>query len=563
MDDKRFRSNKLLCGLENASVRNLAKGMGYSDDDLTSGRPIIAIANSWNTIVPGHYNLNQISEQVKKGIHRAGGTVFEFGVIGLCDGMSQENFNYILPSRELICNSIESVIAGNPIDGVVLLASCDKILPAMLMAAARLDIPSIVINGGPMLGIYPFEGRKADATSTTEAVAMYKANRISEDELKNIENMSCPTCGSCQFMGTANTMGCLTEALGMSLPGCATVPAVFTERLRLAVNAGEEICNLVRKNIKARDIITKESIENAIKVCLAIGGSTNAILHLIALAYEAEVDLDVLKAFEEFSKTTPTVLKIYPSGDLDMEDFWKAGGIPRVLENLKSILNTNVLTCTGKSMMENIDSYKYTFTPNDGVIRKIDNPFGYTGGVAIMRGNLAPGTGISKPAAIHEDVRQFTGIAKVFNSEIEATSAIINQKITHGDIVVIRYEGPKGGPGMVEMYRALKYLHGLGLHKSTAVITDGRFSGTNNGCFVGHISPEAYEGGPLAIVEDGDKISIDVINNKIELHVSNEEIENRFKYWKRPEPRVKKGYLSLYSQLASSANEGAVIKHIR
>lgn len=373
MGNKELRSKKLLCGLENASVRNLAKGMGYSDDDLTSGRPVIAIANSWNTIVPGHFNLNQISEQVKKGIHRGGGTVFEFGVIGLCDGMSQENFNYILPSRELICNSIESVVAGNPVDGVVLLASCDKILPAMLMAAARLDIPSIVINGGPMLSVYPFKGRKADATSITEAVAMYKANIISKDELKDIENMACPTCGSCQFMGTANTMGCITEALGMSLPGCASVPAVFTERLRLAVKTGEEICNLVRKDIKARDIITKESIENAIKICLATGGSTNAILHLIALAYEAEVDLDVLKAFEEFSKTTPTILKIYPSGDLDMEEFWKAGGIPRVLENLQTVLNTDVLTCTGKSMAENINLYRYSFPPNDEIIRKIDN----------------------------------------------------------------------------------------------------------------------------------------------------------------------------------------------
>ena len=563
MNNNKLRSSELLCGLENAGVRNLAKGMGYSDDDLTSGRPVIAIANSWNTIVPGHYNLNQISEQVKKGIHRGGGTAFEFGVIGLCDGMSQENFNYVLPSRELICDSIESVVAGNPIDGIVLLASCDKILPAMLMAAARLDIPSIVINGGPMLGIYPYKGRKADATSAAEAVAMYEANMISKDELDNIENMSCPTCGSCQFMGTANTMACLTEALGMSLPGCASVPAVFSERLRLGVRTGEEICNLVRNNIRARDVITKESIQNAIKVCLTIGGSTNAILHLIALAYEGEIDLDVLEAFEEYSKTTPTILKIYPSGDLDMEDFWKAGGIPRVLENLQTILDTDVLTCTGKTMLENIHSYKYTFAPDDEVIRKIETPFEATGGVAIMRGNLAPDTGISKPAAIHEDVRQFTGTAKVFNSEVEATRAIINQKITHGDIVVIRYEGPKGGPGMVEMYRALKYLHGLGLHKSTAVITDGRFSGTNNGCFVGHISPEAYEGGPLAIVEDGDKIFIDVINNRIELLVDDNEIKERFKKWKRPEPKIKKGYLSLYSQLASSASEGAIIKHIR
>lgn len=560
---RELKSSKFLAGLENASLRNLAKGMGYSDDDLTSGRPVIAIANSWSTMVPGHFNLNQISEYVKKGIHRAGGTVFEFGVIGMCDGLSQNCFNYVLPSRELICNSIEAMVAGNPVDGVVLLASCDKILPAMLMAAARLDVPAIVINGGPMLGVYPFGDRKADATSITEAVAMYQAGKITEDELKNIEDMSCPTCGSCQFMGTANTMGCITEALGMSLPGTAAVPAVFSERLRLAVETGEKICQLVRENITARDIITNESIKNAIKVCLATGGSTNAILHLTALAYEAEVDLDVLKAFEEFSKTTPTILKIYPSGNLDMEDFWKAGGIPRVLENLMPILNTDVMTCTGKTMLENIKSYKYPFKPNDEVIRPLDNPFDYTGAIAVMRGNLTPDTGISKPSAIHEDVRQFTGTAKVFDSEEEATEAILNGKITHGDVVVIRYEGPKGGPGMVEMYRALKYLHGLGLHKSTAVITDGRFSGTNNGCFVGHISPEAYEGGPIAIVEDGDKITIDVINNRLELHLSDEEIQARLKRWIRPEQKIKKGYLSLYSQLASSASEGAVIKHIK
>lgn len=563
MNKEELRSSKLLIGDENIVVRNLAKGMGYSDDDLVSGRPVIAIANSWNTIVPGHINLNQISEQVKKGVHRSGGTVFEFGVIGLCDGMSQDNFNYILPSRELICDSIESVVAGNPIDGVVLLGSCDKILPAMLMAAARLDIPSIVINGGPMLSIYPFDGRKADATATTEAVAMYRNNKITKDELENLENMSCPTCGSCQIMGTANTMGCLTEALGMSLPGAASVPAVFAERLRLAEKTGEAICNLVLKGITARDIITKESIENAIKVCLTIGGSTNAILHLLALTYEAEVDLDVLNAFEELSKTTQTIVKIYPSGDLHMEDFWMAGGIPKVLENLQSILDLDVLTCTGKSLIDNINSYRYTFTPNNEIIRSLDNPFEYTGGIAIMRGNLAPNTGISKPSAIHKDVRQFTGIAKVFNSEIDATIAIVNNEITHGDIVVIRYEGPKGGPGMVEMYKPLKYLRGLGLHKSTALITDGRFSGTNNGCFVGHISPEAYEGGPLAIVEDGDEIFIDVINNKIDLLVSDEEIKLRFEQWIRPEPKVKRGYLSIYSQLASSANEGAIIKHIR
>jgi len=560
-DHYRMRSTKSFCGLESADIRNVLKGMGYSDDDLSTHRPAIGIANSWNTLIPGHFNLNQISEQVKKGIHRAGGTVYEFGVIGLCDAIAKDNFNYVLPSREIICDSIEIMAEGNPLDGIVLLGSCDKIIPGMLMAAARLNIPAILVNGGPMLSGIPFGGRRSDSTSVSEAFGMYKTDKISLEEFKTVEDFSCPTCGSCSFMGTANTMGCLVEALGMSLPGAAAIPAVYADRLRLAEQSGEAICHLVNKGITARDVINKKSLENAVKVCLAIGGSTNAVLHLCALAYEAEVEIDIMEAFDQFSKNTPTIAKIFPAAHWDMEDLWKAGGIPRVMDRLQTLLHMDVMTCTGKTMKENIDGCSYPFPENNEVIKTIDQPFALSGGLAVMRGNLAPKTGISKPAAIDPSVRQFTGTAVVFNSEVEANQAILDGKIRAGNVVVIKYEGPKGGPGMVEMYRALKYLYGMGLHKSTAVITDGRFSGTNNGCFVGHISPEAAEGGPLAIVENGDKISIDVIQGTIHLHVSDGEIDRRLKNWKKPEPKVKKGYLSLYSRLASSADEGAIIKH--
>jgi dihydroxy-acid dehydratase len=412
-----------------------------------------------------------------------------------------------------------------------------------------------------MLGGIPFEGRKSDATSVSEAMGMLKAEKITLEDYRNVEDLSCPTCGSCSFMGTANTMCCLAEALGMTLTDAAAVPAVYADRLRLAEQTGETICALVKKGVRARDVMTRESLENAVKVCLAIGGSTNAVLHLTALAYEAELDLDVLDAFDKFSRTTPTMVKVYPAGHNDMEAFWRAGGIPRVMDNMQSLLHMNEMTVTGRTMQDNMNSFQYRFPENPDVIRTIDNPFATSGGLAVLRGNLAPRTAISKPTAIDPSVRKFTGTARVFDSDEKAVQAIMNCEIQSGHVVVIRYEGPKGGPGMVEMYRAMKYLNGLGLAKSTALITDGRFSGTNNGCFVGHISPEAAEGGPLAIVEGGDQISIDVINGTLHLHLSDDEIETRLSRWKKPEPKVKKGYLRLYADMASSADEGAVIKH--
>ncbi len=553
------RSAASLAGLENADIRNVFKGMGYSDDDLAAGRPVIGIANSWNTLIPGHLNFRDLAEQVRKGIHRAGGTVVEFGTIGLCDALAKENFNYVLPSREVICDSVEIMAGANPIDGLVLLASCDKIVPGMLMAAARLDIPAIMLNGGPMLGGVQFGDRKADSTSVSEALGMYRTGRLSLEEYKRVEDMSCPTCGSCSFMGTANTMCCLAEAMGMTLPDAAAVPAVYAERLRLAERTGEAICELVERGITARNIINRKSLENAVLTCLAIGGSTNAVLHLSALAHEAETDLDILDTFDRLSKTTPTILKVYPAGNDDMEAFWRAGGMPRVLERLRDLLHTDALTVTGRTLAENLADYTPKFPDNPDVIRTLADPFETSGGLAVIRGNLAPDTGISKPAAIHPDVRRFTGTAVVFDSENDANRAILEGAVKPGSVVVIRYEGPKGGPGMVEMYRALKYLHGMDLHTATAVITDGRFSGTNNGCFVGHISPEAFEGGPIAVVRDGDRISIDVLAGTIHLNVPDEELRRRLADWRPPEPRVKKGYLARYARLATSADRGAIL----
>lgn len=555
-----MRSKKILQRPEFSFNRGVYKSMGYSDDDLA--RPIIGIANSWNTLAPGHFNLNEVSEYVKRGIYRAGGTAVEFGVIAACDGTAQGNkgMHFILPSRELIANDIEIMVQAHQLDAIVLLGSCDKIVPGMLMAAARLDIPAILLPGGPMQGGVVFDERKSDLTSISEGLGMLKAGKISENKYYNLEELSCPTCGSCAFLGTANTMCCLSEAMGMTLPGGALIPATHADRLRIAQETGIAICQLIEKNISGRMIINKESLENAVKVCMGISGSTNAVLHLIAIAREAEADINILNAFSELSKTTPQVAKVNPAAKWDMEDFWKAGGIPRVLEAMSPILHLDVMTCSGLSLGENVKNYKYRFAANNEIIKTLDKPFGYSGGIAVLRGNLAPDTGISKPGAIDPTLRQFTGNAKVFNSEEEAEAAILAKEIKEGEVVVIRYEGPKGGPGMREMYKAMKYLYGIGLAKKTALITDGRFSGTNNGCFVGHISPEAAEGGPIAIVEDGDRISIDVDNGTIVLHVSEEEIKERFAHWEPPKLKFTNGYLAIYSKIAASAAEGAVIK---
>ena len=555
------RSKHILEGLGNQYYRATLKSMGFTTEDLK--RPVIGIANAWSECVPGHYNLRQVAQRVKDGIYRAGGTPIEFGVIGGCDGMGQghDGMHYILPSRELIANSIESMAQINLFDGLVLLGSCDKIVPGMLMAAARLNIPCIFLPGGPMEGGVVFDGRQADQTSSTEAYGMLSAGKITEAEYVALEDTACPGCGSCSYLGTANTMCALAEAMGMTLPDGGLAPATSAARMMKAEETGVKIMELVEKNITSRKIITNGSIRNAIKACLAMSGSTNAVMHLTAIAHEAELDIKVLDEFDSLSRTTPQIAKMNPSCKYNVIDFYHDGGVPRLMERMQSILETGEMTVTGHTVAENIATHKYPYPATGLVVRTMEDPFGFSGGVAVLRGNLAPDTGITKPGAFDKSLHHFEGEAICFDSEEEAEEAILSGKVHEGHVVVIRYEGPKGGPGMREMFKAMKYLYGRGLALSTALITDGRFSGTNNGCFVGHISPEAAEGGPIAIVHDGDKIVIDVESRSLELKVPQEEIEARLKAWKRPEPKFKKGWLGLYCQIAASGSEGAILKY--
>jgi len=552
-----WRSKEILQRPEWSLVRGLYKSMGYSDYDLE--RPLIGIANSWNRVVPGHYNLNLVSDYVKQGVHQAGGTPVEFGVIAACDGIAQGHagMHYILPTRDLIANDIEMMIEAHRLDAVVLLGSCDKIVPGMLMAAARLDVPAILVAGGPMAGGCEFDGRAADMTSLTEGLAMLKSGRIDEEAYRLLEDCAGPGCGSCSFLGTANTMCCLAEGLGLSLPGSATIPATQADRLRTAQESGRQIVRLVQQGITARQIINQKGIENAIRVNAAIGGSTNAILHMLAIAYEADWDLTV-DAFEELSRTTPHLARMNPAAAPNVPDFHHAGGVPAVMKEILPLLHGDALTVSGKPVAENVARAEIR---DRAVIRTMADPWSQGGGLAVLRGNLAPDTAITKPAAIKPEMHKFTGRAHCFDSEEAANRAILGGQVVEGEVVVIRYEGPKGGPGMREMYIAMKLLYGRGLALKTALVTDGRFSGTNNGCFVGHISPEAAEGGPLAVVQDGDRITIDIPNRKLHLQVADGEIKERLAKWKRPEPKFKKGYLALYARLAESADKGAIIRH--
>jgi dihydroxy-acid dehydratase len=552
-----WRSRDILQWPEGSLVRGLYKSMGYSDEDLA--RPMIGVANSWNRVVPGHYNLNLVSDYVKQGIRQAGGTPVEFGVIAACDGIAQghDGMHYILPSRDLIAHDVEMMVEAHRLDGIVLLGSCDKIVPGMLMAAARLDIPSILVAGGPMEGGCEFDERAADMTSLTEGLAMLKAGKIDEETYRRLEDCVGPTCGSCSFLGTANTMCCLAEAVGLSLPGSATIPATHADRLRAAQESGRRIVQMIQQGISARRIINQKGIENAIRVNAAIGGSTNAILHMLAIAYEAEVDLTV-HTFEKFSRSTPHIAKMNPAAAPNVPDFHLAGGVPAVMREILPLLHGDSLTVNGKTVTENVARAEVR---NRGIIKTMDHPWSQGGGLAVLEGNLAPSTAVTKPAAIKPEMHKFTGKARCFDSEEAANQSILDGKVLEGEVVVIRYEGPKGGPGMREMYIAMKLLYGRGLALKTALVTDGRFSGTNNGCFVGHISPEAAEGGPLAIVQDGDLITIDIPNRKLRMHVPDEEIKARTAGWKRPEPKFKKGYLALYARLAESADKGAIIRH--
>ncbi len=552
-----WRSRKILERPEWSMNRALYKGMGYSDYDLD--RPLIGIANSWNRVVPGHYNLNHVSEYVQQGIRQAGGTPVEFGVIAACDGIAQghDGMHFILPTRDLIANDIELMVQAHQLDAIVLLGSCDKIVPAMLMAAARLDLPAIVVVGGPMEGGCQFDGRSADVTSLTEGLGMLKTGRIKEAEFMELENCAAPTCGSCSFLGTANTMCCIAEAMGLSLPGSATIPASFAERLRAAQDSGRQIVELFNRGITARQILNRKGIENGIRISAAIGGSTNAALHIPAIGYEADCDIS-MDLFEEICRSTPHIARMNPAAPPNVPDFHHAGGIPAVMKELLPLLHADALTVTGKTVAENAATARNL---NTAIIKTMEDPWSKGGGLAILRGNLAPNTAITKPAAIKPDMHTFTGKAHCFDSEELANKAILEGKVKEGEVIVIRYEGPKGGPGMREMYKAMKLLYGRGLALKTAVVTDGRFSGTNNGCFVGHISPEAAEGGPIAIVHNGDTITIDIPNRELKLHLSDKEIQSRLVNWQRPEPKFKKGYLALYARLAESADKGAIIRH--
>lgn len=551
------RSEKILQRPDFSFNRSVYKSMGYSNSDLR--KPMIGIANSWSELVPGSYSLKGVAEAVRRGILAAGGTPIEFGIIGACDGTAQgnEGMKYILPTRDLIANDVEAMVQAHQLDGIVLLGSCDKIVPGLLMAAARLDLPAIVVPAGPMLGGREFDGRPSDLTSMSEGCGMLKAGKISEDELNDLEDICGPSCGSCSFYGTANTMCCVAEALGMVLTGGALIPAVYAERTRMATASGEAIVNLVNNDITSRQIMNEKSLENAIRVLNATGGSTNGVLHLLAIAKELGISSKLmLEKFKHIGQSTPLIAKVNPASKYNMEDFYHAGGIPQVMREIKTCLNLDVMTVSSFTLGEELNKRTYGKTHRE-VIKTMEDPFSTFGGIAIVEGNLAPHGGITKPSAIKKEMHLFKGVAKCFNSEEAAEEAILSKKIQPNDVLVIRYEGPKGGPGMREMYKAMKYLYGIGLAESTAIITDGRFSGTNNGCFVGHISPEASEGGPIALIEDGDEITIDIPKGSITLHVDEATLDQRRQGWIKPKKKIPSGILRLYAKLASSANEGA------
>lgn len=550
-----MRSDAIKFGVERAPHRALLKALGITDRDLD--KPFIAVVNSYTTVVPGHAHLNQVAEAVKAGVRTAGGIPFEFNTIGICDGlaMGHEGMRYSLPSRELIADSVEVMVQAHRFDGMVLISNCDKITPGMLMAAARLNIPAIMVTGGPMLsGVY--KGKKVGTASMFEAVGEVAADKMSEKELKALEDVACPSCGSCNGMFTANTMACVTEALGMSLPGCATPPAVSAERLRIAKATGERVIGLVNEDLKPRDILSSDSFENAIMVDMALGGSTNTVLHVTAIASEAEVDLP-LSLFDKLSRRVPHLSSMIPSGPYDMQDLDEAGGIPALIKELREALHLNAVTVTGQTVKENIAN---AVVLNADVIRPRDNPVHPEGGIAVLKGNLAPEGAVIKATAISPKMLVHNGPAKVFDSEEDAMKAIMNKKIQEGDVVVIRYEGPKGGPGMREMLSPTATIAGMGLSESVALITDGRFSGATRGPCIGHASPEAAVGGPIAMLKNGDLIEIDVPKRKLNVKLSHEELDKRAKSWTAKEPNVKMGYLVRYSQLVQPAHKGSVLK---
>lgn len=551
-----MRSDRVKKGLERAPHRSLFKALGFTDEELKG--PLVGIANSFNEIVPGHIHLRQIVEAIKAGIRQAGGIPVEFGVIGVCDGiaMNHEGMKYSLVSREIIADSIEIMAQAHAFDGLVLVTSCDKITPGMLMAAFRLDIPSIIIAGGPMLtGIY--KGQRVNLISVFEGIGKVKAKEMTQEELKELENCACPTCGSCAGMFTANSMNCLSEAIGLALPGNGTIPAVFADRIRLAKKTGEKIVELIKKDLTPRKLITKKSFENAIAVDMALGCSTNTVLHLMAIAKEAKIDLD-LKVFDEISRKTPVLAKLIPAGHHSVIDLHLAGGIPAIMKELSKlkIIHEEVKTVTGKTLREILENVKIL---DYEVIRPVEDPYYKEGGIGILYGNLAPEGAVVKTSAIVPEMLRHTGPAKVFDSEEEAYKSILQGKIRPGDVVVIRYEGPKGGPGMREMLSPTSAIIGMGLGNSVALITDGRFSGGTQGACIGHVSPEAAEGGPIALVKDGDLIEIDIPARKLNIKITEQEIKKRQKKWKPPQKKLE-GVLKKYFSLVQSGAKGAVLE---
>ncbi|GKX31102.1 dihydroxy-acid dehydratase [Vallitalea longa] len=552
-----MRSDSVKTGIERAPHRSLFKAMGYTDEEIR--RPLIGIVNSQNDIVPGHIHLDTIVDAAKTGVLMSGGTPIVFPAIGVCDGiaMGHVGMHYSLVTRELIADSIEAMTMAHGFDALVMVPNCDKIVPGMLMAAARLNIPTVVVSGGAMMSINK-KGKDLDLNSVFEAVGSFKAGSMSEDEVYECENNACPSCGSCSGMFTANSMNCLTEVLGLGLPGNGTIPATYAERIRLAKLAGMAVMNLLEKDIKPRDIMNEKAFYNALTVDMALGCSTNSMLHLPAIAHEAEVELN-LDIANEISSKTPNLCKLSPAGPYHIQDLYNAGGVQAVMKELskKNLLNTDLLTATGKTVGENIEK---AVNRDNNVIRPIDNPHSTTGGIAVLKGNIAPDGCVVKRSAVAKQMLQHEGPARVFDSEDEAIKAIYDGQINKGDVVVIRYEGPKGGPGMREMLSPTSALAGMGLDKEVALITDGRFSGATRGAAIGHVSPEAADGGNIGLVKDKDIIEIDIEKGLINLKVSDEELESRRKAFVPKEPKIKKGYLARYAKLVKSASTGAILE---
>ncbi len=551
------RSQDILRGPEWANVRALYKSSGFSGEELQ--KPIIAVVNAYNTVCPGHMVLKQMTQRVKEGIYAAGGTPIEFGTIGACDGvaMSHKGMQYILPGREMIADDIEVMAEAHRLDGLVLLGSCDKIVPGMILGALRVNLPTVFVNGGPTLPgrmkeNNPYGGEYIDHSIIQQSEGALKSGAITQEEFDWIENNAVPTVGSCAMLGTANTMCCLAEVLGLALPGSAAIPAVYSRRQSVAFESGLVVMELVRRDIRARDLVTRAALVNAIKVNSAIGGSTNAVLHLLAIAYEAGVDLDIFEC-GRISMSVPHLVPLIPAGQYTLLDFYEAGGVPAVMKELSSILDLDGLTCTGQSFRENIAPLK---NRDRDVIRALDRPVHQRGGIAVLRGNLAPDGAVTKPSAIPEKALLFQGPARIYESEREALEGVRAGRVREGEVLVIRNEGPKGGPGMPEMYKIMKVLVGMGLGSKVCVITDGRFSGSNNGCFVGHICPEALDDGPIAYLKDGDRITVDVLAGTLR---TDADLDLRRTQMERTAPSPAAGCLYQYRKNVSAASKGAYI----